>query len=265
MCGGEWWRRRRPDRLLMLVVEVVAAHDAADVGEHHGVGTRRWRGGPQCDALVLLPCRAGSLQGSGAPQESKGRRGGEVEPPAASTGIAAGSLWGSNLIASFAEADLNVRGRGPSRRVPHWREGSGCPASDRTRDAGARFSCGLSCQGVRCRSASGRTPTRIDRGPHSRSSHRSICSAGPRSGSARPSPRAGGLPHIPPPVWTFAAVSAARRSSRQVTRKRNDDEGPTAAQNSLHNNDSNSLPRRPRQRRSVFGPRRVCGTRLERY
>ena len=67
-------------------------------------------------------------------------------------------IWQSDC--KLCRSDLNNSGRGPSRRVPHWREGSGCPASDRTRDAGARFSCGVSCQGVRCGSAShGRAPT----------------------------------------------------------------------------------------------------------
>ena len=53
---------------------------------------------------------------------------------------------GQRLIASSAAADLNNSGRGPSRRVPHWKEVSGCPASDGTRDEAARIPCGGSAK-----------------------------------------------------------------------------------------------------------------------
>ena len=172
-------------------------------------------------------------------------------------------IWQSDC--KLCRSDLNNSGRGPSRRVPHWREGPGCPASDRTRDAGARFSCGLPCQGVRCRSASGRTPTRIDRGQTRDAATDSIKSAGPRSGSALPSPRAGGLPQRPGLPWASAAGSAALRHSNvgAPPTKRDDDQGPTAAPCSLTHRNHNSLPRRPRQRRGLLGPRRVCRTRLK--
>ena len=93
MCGGEWWRRRRPDRLLMLVVDVVAAHDAAVYWEHHAHAV--------CRAACI--CALAALGGRAAPQESRGRCEGNVEPLAAATSCRGRAVckFGS-LIASSA-------------------------------------------------------------------------------------------------------------------------------------------------------------------
>jgi hypothetical protein len=198
--------------------------------------------GPQCDALELLPCRAAAcLQGSGAPQESKVCGGGEVEPPAASTESAAGSL-GAASDRKLCRSDLNNSGRGPSRRVPRWREASGCPASDRTRDEAARLACGLSAKV----SAAG-----APLWPHA-DAHRSRAAAR-RSHRFHQKRRA--------PLGQRSP--AAARLTDHLPTTRDDDQGPAAAQVCPHHNMHNRLPRRPRQWGSVLRPRRVCGTRFQ--
>ena len=168
-----------------------------------------------------------------------------------------GLVWGSSLIASFAQADLNNSGRGPSRRVPHWKEISGCPASDGTRDEAAPISCGGSCQSMSAADdRSHGQARRIDRGRASRRSHR-FHQKRSRSGSAPPSEPEGCLPDRPP-------VGYSSRPVRAQPTTRDDDQRTTAAQCLHTRHQCNRLPRRPGQRRGLFRARRVCRARLKR-
>ena len=146
MCGGEWWRRRRPDRLLMLVVDVVAAHDAARYWEHRchradgvgGLSAMHW-----CCCLAgraASMCFRGCRRGAGI--ESLWKRRGLAAPPRPQT--CRGLALGQRLIASPCSADHFERfWRRPSRCVSRPRRAPRCLEKARTRDAAAPGPCGL--------------------------------------------------------------------------------------------------------------------------
>ena len=195
----------------------------------------------------------GSPRGSAAAQESRGRCESNVEPLAAATSCRGRAVckFGS-LIASSA-AGFERFWRRPSRRVPLRREVSVMPGESWHAGRRAPGPCGL-CFGAAAdvRTVSTAKRRRAFVVAPSRSSHASAGSrllgleardgsrgslrASPTPGQDTPSPRA----------WT-----------------RDDDQGPAAAQACPHHNMHNSLPRRPRQRRSVFRARRLCGTRFQ--
>ena len=198
-----------------------------------------------------------ALGGPVAPQESRGRREGNAEPLAAATSCRGRAVckFGS-LIASSA-AGFERFWRRPSRCVSRPRRAPRCLEKARTRDAAAPGPCGTwlgAAADSLCRlsrpladehSSSHRREeaTRKQQAPWPRARRRRALQGQPR-----------GQPH----TWTGHAVAARRRA------KRDDDQRTTAAPCSLTHHQCNSLPRRPRQRRSVLRPRRVCGTRVQR-
>ena len=118
---------------------------------------------------------------------------------------------------------------------------------------------------------------RWDTGRGSPDSVRGLCQ-GVRCGAARTARHDASIagsgatqPQIPPKALGPARAALARRRAphspppvdRAPPATRDDDQGPAAAQACPHHNMHNSLPRRPRQRRSVLRPRRVCRARFQ--
>ena len=204
-----------------------------------------------------MRCTGGAaLQGgqptcSGAPQESRGRCRGEIEPSAASTDVPRARVGAASDCKSllcrfeqFGAAAFETRPaswgglRGARREL-----GRGTPQRpDRA---------GLALVPLRDKASA---VFHAEADEHS-SLYLREEATGPLTAGSLAKERSRGSPRGQPHTWTGHAVAA----------NRDDDQGPTAAQVCPHHNMYNSLPRRTGQRRGLLGPRRVRRARLERY
>ena len=198
----------------------------------------------RCTGAAAL--QGGQLGGRAAAQESKVCGRGAVEPPAASTERAAGS-FGAASDCKLCSSRFEQFGPRPFEARPALEGGLRMPGERWDAGRGSPDSVRGLCQGVRCGAARAARP------------HASIAGSGatqpqipPKAlGPARAALARRRAPHSPPPV------------DRAPPATRDDDQGPAAAQACPHHNMHNSLPRRPRQRRSVLRPRRVCRARFQ--